>query len=232
MPQYFTNETEKAIIEYNNCDCISKKNLIYNEKIYEAFSKMVENLIFTFKFQSRFQNYETLKNNTICDITIKLPLFNINKIGKSGQPAKAYSFFNTIAKNFILQELKKEARNESLQDLEDLGERNSNYIETYEILSKYSTSDNKNERKEFSKIILEFLSKRQNQALTSIEEKIIDALDYAFSNPYEVAISNKKALFSFLKQFTGLPTQEISLFLKKFKIDFKLHIQKYNNGLI
>lgn len=229
MPEYFTKQTENAIIRYNNCQDSIEKNKIYNAEIYEAFFKMVENLIFSFKFQLRLQNHKTIRDNAIGDITIKLPLFNKEKIGKSGQPAKAYSFFNTIAKNHILQEILKENKTEPIQDLESIGERNLKSIETHTILQKYSISDNINERKEFRKIILDFLNKKQNVAESLIEEKVLDALDYAFSNPYEVAITNKKALFSFLKQFTGLSTQEVSSFLKKFRIELKDRVKQYNN---
>lgn len=230
MPYYFTKKTQEAIIEYNKSKSLKKKNEIFNKSINTAFEKMVENLIFSMKLRSKLQNHDTLKFNTIGDLVLKIHLFNENKISKLGVPVRAFSFFNTIAKNFILMELKKEARTESLQDLESDLEREKNSIDTRIILDRFSVTDDVNEKNEFRKIVLEFLKDEQENSEFSIDEKILDAIEYAFRNCYETGIKNKKGLFLYLREFTGLTTTEISEFLTRFRKRLKNQVTKYNNG--
>jgi len=47
---YFTQETEDAIVEYNNSTDMVFRDRIFTEKIYFPFYKLVENIIHTFKF--------------------------------------------------------------------------------------------------------------------------------------------------------------------------------------
>jgi hypothetical protein len=48
--QYFTQDTEDAIVLYNNATTFDEKNKIYHERIHYAFFKLTENIIHTFKF--------------------------------------------------------------------------------------------------------------------------------------------------------------------------------------
>ena len=48
--QYFTIDTEKAIIEYNKSDNTDDRNKIYVEGIKYPFEKLAENILNTFKF--------------------------------------------------------------------------------------------------------------------------------------------------------------------------------------
>ena len=47
--QYFTQETENAIVEYNGSDDAKIRNNIYNERIRYAFEKLAENILNTFQ---------------------------------------------------------------------------------------------------------------------------------------------------------------------------------------
>ena len=47
---YFTQETENAIVLYNNTSNPVLKSKIYEEKIHYAFFKLTQNIIHTFKF--------------------------------------------------------------------------------------------------------------------------------------------------------------------------------------
>ena len=48
--QYFTEDTELAIIEYLASEDQVFRNKVYNERIHHSFYKLAENLIHTFKF--------------------------------------------------------------------------------------------------------------------------------------------------------------------------------------
>lgn len=224
MPVYFDSNTEQAIIEYNLTEDIDKKNKIYNEKIRYSFQELVKNIIFSFNFKSKFDSYETLRNKTIGDLFLKLKKYDSSR-------GKAYSFFGTCAKYYIMMELKIENKSISILDLdEDQSENNTGNYSTKQILENFCIIDDFDEKDEFNQVILNFLINEQKKNKYFIDEKILDAIEHAFRKQYE--INNKKALFLFLREFTGLTTPEISNFLKKFRPKLKNHIQKYYNGEI
>ena len=53
--QYFTKETENAILLYNLLENDSDRNKVYDAYIKYPFDKLVENIIHTFKFY-HFEN--------------------------------------------------------------------------------------------------------------------------------------------------------------------------------
>jgi hypothetical protein len=48
--QYFTKDTEEAILMYNQMEDEIDRNRLYVERIKYPFDKLVENMIHTFKF--------------------------------------------------------------------------------------------------------------------------------------------------------------------------------------
>ena len=63
---YFTQETEQAILEYRSSVDHGERNRIYNERIHFGFYKLVENIIHTFKFYyTEVDNIEDLKYEVV-----------------------------------------------------------------------------------------------------------------------------------------------------------------------
>jgi hypothetical protein len=74
---YFTQETEDAIIEYNNTSDPSIKSRIYEEKINYPFFKLTQNIIHTFKFYyTEVENLEDLQHEIIIFLLGKIHLYN------------------------------------------------------------------------------------------------------------------------------------------------------------
>lgn len=49
---YFDENTEKAIVKFQKYKSIKKKKKIFVEKVKPAFDKLIENIIFTYKFHT------------------------------------------------------------------------------------------------------------------------------------------------------------------------------------
>ena len=82
---YFTLDTQQAIIEYRLETSTAKRNKIFNERIYYAFYKLAENIIHTFKFYyTEVDNINELKHEVIAFLLEKLHLYDDTK-------GKAYS---------------------------------------------------------------------------------------------------------------------------------------------
>ena len=76
---YFTQETEDAIVKYNNSEDVIERNNIYNDGIKYPFEKLAENILNTFKF-SYFQcSHEEVQLETISNL-----VSNIHKYKQLG----------------------------------------------------------------------------------------------------------------------------------------------------
>jgi len=78
--QYFTEDTELAIVEYLASEDQAERNRIYNSRIHHSFYKLAENLIHTFKFYyTEVDDLEDLKHEVICFLLEKLHYFKVGK---------------------------------------------------------------------------------------------------------------------------------------------------------
>ena len=94
---YFTQETEDAIVLYNNTSDPEVRSKIYEDKIHYPFFKLTQNIIHTFKFyHTEVENLEHLQHEIIVFLLSKIHLFNPDK------GAKAYSYFGTIVKRWCI----------------------------------------------------------------------------------------------------------------------------------
>ena len=90
---YFTKDTENAIVRYNNEPDSKVRSQIYRDEIHYAFFKLTQNIIHTFKFyHTEVSNLEHLQHEIITFLLTKMHLFDPTR------GAKAYSYFGTIVK--------------------------------------------------------------------------------------------------------------------------------------
>jgi hypothetical protein len=97
---YFTQETEDYIVLYNSLDPIKdeeKRSRIYERYIHYAYFKLTQNIIHTFKFyHTEVENLEHLQHEIITFLLTKIHLFDPTR------GAKAYSYFGTIVKRWLI----------------------------------------------------------------------------------------------------------------------------------
>ena len=102
---YFTQETEDYIVKYNSLDPIEdseKRSKIYETHVHYAFFKLTQNIIHTFKFyHTEVSNLEHLQHEIIVFLLSKIHLFDPTR------GAKAYSYFGTIVKRWLILLYKK-----------------------------------------------------------------------------------------------------------------------------
>ena len=90
-------KTEDAIVLYNNTSDSEVRSKIYEREIHYAFFKLTENIIHTFKFyHTEVSNLEHLQHEIITFLLSKIHLFDPSR------GAKAYSYFGTIVKRWLI----------------------------------------------------------------------------------------------------------------------------------
>ena len=92
VSHYFTEDTQKAIIRYQECESRPVKEQIYVTEILPAFSSLVENLINVYGFKIRYESKEDLMNECLEFLYTAVPKF------KAEKGSKAFSYFNVVSK--------------------------------------------------------------------------------------------------------------------------------------
>jgi hypothetical protein len=198
--QYFTQDTEDAIVLYNELDDPILKSRLYNDKIHYAFFKLTENIIHTFKFYyTDVDNLEDLQHEIITFLLSKIHLFNpLNG-------AKAYSYFGTITKRWlILYNQKNYKKRIDVSSIDILEEDESH---------SYTIDDSSYDEKlsNFIDLYIEHCSKNIYQLFPKdYDAQVADAILELFSKRENLDIFNKKALYIYIREIIDVKTPKIT----------------------
>jgi len=123
---YFTKETEEYIVKYNNSTDQDYRNKIFTEHIYLPFYKLSENIIHTFKFYyTDVDKIEDLKHELV-SVLLEEKIMKFDPTNG----AKAYSYFGTIVKRWLInynnKNYKKLKKIGNFQDIEESYEEDLN----------------------------------------------------------------------------------------------------------
>jgi len=201
--QYFTEDTELAIIEYLASEDQIERNKIYNSRIHHSFYKLAENLIHTFKFYyTEVDDLEDLKHEVICFLLEKLHYF---KAGKG----KAFSYFSIVGKNYLIlynnkNYVKKKGKADLIEADTDDG-----------ILNGFERQEVRSEKIEFLDLYIEHMDNRLLTTFKKPEELMVaDAILTIFRKREHLEIFNKKAIYIYIREITGMETTVITKVVK------------------
>ncbi len=217
--QYFTEDTEHAIIEYLASEDQVERNHIYNTRIHHSFYKLSENLIHTFKFYyTEVEDLEDLKHEVICFLLEKLHYF---KVGKG----KAFSYFSIVGKNYlILYNNKNYAKKKKKADLLEVDTDN-------EILNGFERKEVHDVKVEFLDMYIKHVDANLSKYFKKEDEiKVADAVLTVLKNREHLEIFNKKAIYIYIREITGLETPIITKVVKKLKNIFNTTYSRYLEG--
>lgn len=214
---YFTLDTQEAILEYRKEKSQAKRNQIFNERIYYAFYKLAENIIHTFKFYyTEVDNIDELKHEVIAFLLEKLHLYDQTK-------GKAYSYFGTIAKRYLIV-----YNNNNYKRLK--GKATVEEVDTDKTITNDIILHQAN-LLEDSNFIEIFIQKVDEELLTIFpkpqEARVGDAILELFKRRENIDIFNKKALFIYIKEITDAPTPVITKVIKTLKEIYKGMLNQY-----
>ena len=182
---YFTKETEDYIVKYNNSIDNEYRNKIFTKHIYFPFYKLAENIIHTFKFYyTDVEKIEDLKH----EVVTMLMSEKIDKFDPTNG-AKAYSYFGTIVKRWLInynnKNYKKLKQIGSFDDIEDSYEVNSD-IRPKDAISLSKFLDDWINEAYID--LLELFPKKSDQI-------VADAVLTVFKTRNDLDIFKKKALY-------------------------------------
>lgn len=198
--QYFTQDTENAIVLYNNTPDPELRSRIYRERIHYGFFKLTENIIHTFKFYyTEVDNIEDLQHEVITFLLSKIHLYDQTK------GTKAYSYFGTIAKRYLILSNQKNYKKRIDTTSIDILEEDENH--SYDIEETPS-----NER--LSMYIDEFTDYCTENIFElfpkEYDAQIADAILELFRKRENLDVFNKKALYIYIREQVDAKTPKIT----------------------
>lgn len=216
---YFGPPQEEAIAAYIHSDDHETRTQLYVDTIRPAFDELVNKIVFTYKFTS-VPNIEILREECKVWLTTVIDKFNPDK------GSKAFSYFSVITKNWFIHKAKQhttQARREI--QLEDMSKT---IEETY--LSEENVYDTARDTWEFWQHLNKEIESWSKLSMKPNEEKVYEAIKILLSKPEDIEIFNKKAIYLYLRELTGLSTKQVVTCLNKMRERYKVFKTDWISG--
>ena len=215
--KYFNANTQRAICDYQAAGEDRKlRETLYVKEIMPAFEKLTENLINIHKFTSLYDTYDDLKNDCVN--------FLFETIGKfdGNRGTNAFSYFNVVAKNWLIirtkQKTQRMRRSVSLDDPESLSANENKIIEDHcTILGQDTVLENQSTAKN----IVEMLYEIRTKVKTENELSCINSIITIFENIEEIDLLNKSAILLYMRELSGLSPKQLTTTMQSIKRHYK-----------
>ena len=230
---YFGPDQEKAVVDFLTTESYSERNKIYNEYLRHPINKMIDSIIRRYKLYRKDYTFEDMHADTLSFLVTKMHNF------KPDKNKKAYSYFGTICKHYLLGQLIKDDK-KLRTDL-----RYDDVYKTVETMDDFIYNNIEDKDKtpldifigEISASIkLELETTKLNENEIKVGNSLVTVLD-SWETIFEQIESgnkyNKNLILSYIREMTDLSTKDIRVSMKKFKkIYILLKNDKIDNGLI
>jgi hypothetical protein len=215
---YFTKITELAIVGYNKSDSSVTREKIYRRFIYPAFMKLAENLINKMKPDYIDSSFHDLQTDLVTFLTARLDKFN-------PEAGKAYSYYTRTSFNYLIAENQK-GYAKLKQDTETI-----NVDEQRNIMAEIHNDEMQETLRYFMDAYIEYCYENLNSIFnTSVDIHVADSILHIFETRENIEDFNKKALYIFIRERTGLETTNITRVIKTLKHLYETKFKQYEQS--
>lgn len=218
---YFTQVHEKAIVDFSSTGNMEVREKLYTEIIQPVFSQMVDKIVFTYRFTS-LPDIDDLRDECKVYLATILTKFDPAK------GSKAFSYFSVITKNWFIHKVKKNKKKMEREVPLDIAELDPE-IHFIDPAETYQDKEIRRQR-------IEFLKKEMDTWKVDFEKdkerKVYDAVMILFDSVDDIEIFNKKAIYLYLREITGMNTKQIVSQLNKMRKRYKEFQKDWDNGEI
>ena len=212
---YFTQDTEDAIVKYNNETNSDTRSIIYNEFIKYSFDKLAENMINTFSFSYIDSNYKDLKAEVISHILLQMHKYDQTK-------GRAFSYFSIVAKNYLIIANNEAYATKKVTRSIESSEESEQF--DFDIVDDTYDSDFKNEElSEFIRLMVEYWDDNIQVIFKKRRDiEIAYSINELFRNVKSLDYFNKKSLYCLIREMNGHKTQNITRVINKMMSHYKI----------
>jgi hypothetical protein len=223
---YFDVREEDAVKAYLIAETKIEKDLIYNEFLKYPLDKMIESIIRRYKLYRKDMDYNDVHTDAHSFLMTKVDKF------KPAKNKKAYSYFGTICKNYLMGQILKDQKETNRKvSYEDI----SSALENRPDMVYYLEFEKIDAEKIIDKFLIDLKDYVMNSQLQENESKLGYALIELFDDYGNIFIGNdnnkfnKNIVLLTLREMTNLNTKEIRTYLKKYKSLYLETLKKIHN---
>lgn len=203
-----------------------ERNVIFNQWLKAPLDKMIESIIRRYGLYRKGETFEELHTDTASFLLTKVHKF------ESGRGKKAYSYFGTIAKHYLLGLLIKDEKymkqtasyedvSESIEEREDLSYVIDGDDFSMDDFIKNLSDGIRDELSEDSKSPKKKLNDNERKVGYALIE-ILENWETAFESMNGGSKYNKNSVLETMRNYTNLSTKDIRLAMKRYKELYEL----------
>jgi hypothetical protein len=211
---YFDVREETAVRMFLTASTMDEKNKIYNEYLRYPLDKMISSIIRRYKLYRKDMDFNEIHTDTHSFLMTKVDKFVPSK------EKKAYSYFGTICKNYLMGQILKDQKEFNRKiSYEDISSSLENSMDMIYYMDTEPEKDS-NIIPELIALIKEILD---SEELNENEYKLGLALSDIFENYENIFPAtdnnkfNKNIILLSLREITNMSTKEIRASMKKYK---------------
>ena len=218
---YFTQVHEDAIVKYASTEDRELRSKLYEEYIQPAFDDMVDKIIYTYRFTT-LPNIDYLRADCKVWLTTILNKYDPNK------GSKAFSYFSVVTKNWFIHKVK---RTKKRLQTEIFMEDVLNEVDENLVSDELSYYDKRSEV-EFWMSLNSEIDTWDSFMVKENEKKVLMAVRILLDSAEQIEIFNKKAIYLYLRELTGLNTKQVVNNLNKLRKRYRTFKTKWENSEI
>jgi hypothetical protein len=235
---YFGPEQEEAVVKFLESSDDRERNAIYNKWLKDPFDKMIESIIRKYKLYRKGISFEDLHADTLSFLITKADKFDKD----SGN--KAYSYYGTICKRYIIGLLIKDDK--SMKQLYSYDDLTESYLDERDDLQYVIDDDELSLDKLFDKILdglkLEMdtymehpnLKKRLSENEVKIGYALIEMIENRKLILDKIGGGGKfyrNAILETMRNYTNMSTKDIRSSMKRYTSIYEvLKLDALENG--
>ena len=219
--RYWTKVTEMSVSAYNKSEDKDRhvlKEKIYRRFIHPALMKLSENLINKMKPEYIDSSFNDLQTDLVTYLTMRLNKFN-------PENGKAYSYYTRTAFNYLIAENQK-GYNKLKKDTEPIDIDSQRNVQT-----EMHNDEMKETLKLFMNAYIDYCYFNLNYLFSNPTDiHVADSILHIFENRENIEQFNKKALYVFIRERTGLETNNITRVIKVLREIYKEKFTEYEQN--
>lgn len=219
---YFTEETQQAIVDWQNAETQRERDRIFTRHIYKPLLEISKSLINVYNLADYHERDEVAHD---CATNL---FETLNKFDSS-KGHKAFSYFSVVARHWLISERKRKRkeqnrtvhydnRNPQAEDTE----LNSSDMETMQDQQTTPPPDGYISNVEFTEAVSELWNEMRmdievDEELGSHEILILEACEEICDNAEHLELQSRNAMRTYILEYTGLTKKEMAASLKKLR---------------
>lgn len=221
---YFTDDTERAIVEFNKSTDVEERETIFRERIHPAIDKLAENIINRFKFPYIDGSFDDIKNQVVSFLVLNLHKYTENK-------GKAFSYFSVVAKNYLVLHNNNSYRDELRSTYIMDSSPDESFLLDDVLTTKPEVDSSHRDTSDFVELLVQYWDFNLERIFKKKRDKdIANAVVELLKRANSIENFNKKALYVLIREMTNNKTVHITKVINKMKVHVYQQMKEYRRN--